>query len=662
MINVVGHESGPESDAAHALKAALEKAWPWINDETDSFVQIIPNVQCHGENPRDIDIVLLAQLDPKRAQFYPTGDVYKHHGKTPLEVTKVNVRSLCLCIEVKDHPPEGIQFNGPKAEVLYQSRNGNLHWHSVTSQSEGQKYSLKNYIEKNTGCIKAPYICNLIWFRNLPKDELPQTSANFLPSSFTWSGLMNVVIKNMTVSYKNKIAELGSIKENSESLIPQAADLLGRKLEPTTLDRERMDRIAQGSISEFWINDIGNKQLLFQGRGGTGKTAILLSLAWRLWQTKDARILVLTYNRALAADLNRLLTLMGMIDEVGAPLIKVQTVHSFLYHALKALGVVNEYEGDFLANYEIIKDEAFEMLSIDALTSEDLDNMVASDPTTLDWEYIFIDEAQDWPENERDLLHQLYRPERFVVADGKDQYVRQNHSCDWTRGNSKVTSLQVPLSQGLRMKSNLVRFANLIASELGLLSWSIDQNPEAHGGQVIIVEGDYRHAQSIHENVMKNSQETGNSPVDSLMCVPPHLVIETVEGRTSYGQELADQWGFECWDGVRSDTRKNYPTSIDQLRIVQYDSCRGLEGWSLFALGLDRFYEHKLNTAPNPDSEALIDITALHKQYANQWLMIPMTRAIDCLVLNIVSNTSTVGSALKRVAEKAPDFVQWIKV
>ena len=92
-----------------------------------------------------------------------------------------------------------------------------------------------------------------------------------------------------------------------------------------------MDRIAQGSISESWINDIGNKQLLFQGRGGTGKTAILLSLAWRLWKTKGARILVLTYNRALAADMNRLLTLMGMIDEVGAPLIKVQTVHSFLY-------------------------------------------------------------------------------------------------------------------------------------------------------------------------------------------------------------------------------------------------------------------------------------------------------------------------------------------
>lgn len=661
MIRVIGVESGAEAEAADVLRAAAEKAWPWLSDDPHSFVQIVPNAQCHGESPRDIDIVLLALLDPKRAQFQPAVDLFLLDG-TRIDAARVCVRSLCLCIEVKDHRPQNVRFAGTKAEVRYSGAGGRAHWHSATQQSEKQKYSLLNYLRKNIAGTAKPYVCNLIWLRNIPREELPHSTTNLLPATFTWSGLLNSVAANSCVWIDGNSTVLSALPSDSEGVLSQAAQVLGRRLEPTSLDRQRMDRIAHSAVCESWLDEVGRKQLVFQGRGGTGKTAILLALAWRLWESRGARILVLTYNRALVADLTRLLTLMGMTDEVGAPLVQVKTVHSFLFHVLKALDVIDQSESDFLAHYERFKDEAFALLRAGAVTSTDLEAMVSNDPGALDWDFIFIDEAQDWPENERDLLHRLYRPQCFVVADGKDQYVRRDASCDWTRGNAPVTSLRVPLARGLRMKANLASFANFFSTELGLPSWSIERNPDAGGGQIFVVEGDYRNARQVHDQVISAALAAGNCPVDLLMCVPPSMVTDTPGGRRSLAHDLADEWGFACWDGVCSDLRRHYPTLVDQLRIVQYDSCRGLEGWSVIALGLDDFYDYKLAGAPAVAAGTVADDSTIRGRFASRWVMIPITRAIDCLVLHISSRSSHIGSALKRVADRCSDYVEWIEV
>jgi len=198
VIRVIGVESGAEAEAADVLKAAAEKAWPWLSEDPHSLVQIVPNAQCHGESPRDIDILLLALLDPKRAQFQPAVDLFLLNG-TRNDAARVCVRSLCLCIEVKDHRPQNVRFAGTKAEVRYSGAGGRAHWHSATQQSEKQKYSLLNYLRKNIAGATKPYVCNLIWLRNIPREELPHSTTNLLPATFTWSGLLNSVAANSCV-------------------------------------------------------------------------------------------------------------------------------------------------------------------------------------------------------------------------------------------------------------------------------------------------------------------------------------------------------------------------------------------------------------------------------------------------------------------------------
>src|SRR5262249_42158597 len=157
---------------------------------------------------------------------------------------------------------------------------------------------------------------------------------------------------------------------------------------------------------------------------------LLLQLAWRLYETLGRRALLLTYNRALAADIRRMLTLLGVPDDVGERHIQVQTVYAFFFALMKALGVVSEGEVDFLGRYEERKAEALALLRSGTLTEHDLAGLRTAHPQRFGWDYVFIDEGQDWPEDERDLLRFIYPPERFAIADGVDQLVRGGQ-CDW---------------------------------------------------------------------------------------------------------------------------------------------------------------------------------------------------------------------------------------
>ena len=149
----------------------------------------------------------------------------------------------------------------------------------------------------------------------------------------------------------------------------------------------------------------------------------LLQLAWKLYQERGSRVLLLTYNKALMADLRRLLTLVGVADPGDERSIQVQTVHSFLGSAFHGLGLQN-LQGDLLDNYVRLKQEALDLIRGGGITSDDTDRLIRDRSDAFGWDYLLLDEAQDWPEDERDLLWALYPPRQFVIADGMDQLVR----------------------------------------------------------------------------------------------------------------------------------------------------------------------------------------------------------------------------------------------
>ncbi|MFG5379904.1 hypothetical protein [Yoonia sp. R2-816] len=159
--------------------------------------------------------------------------------------------------------------------------------------------------------------------------------------------------------------------------------------------------------------------------------------------------------------------------------------------------------------------------------------------------------------------------------------------------------------------------------------------------------------------------DLGNYAVDFLACVPPSLVLHDEDESYSIPGRTITQNGGTVWDASSSDVREHYPTDRDALRIVQYDSCRGLEGWCVINYAFDDLFDYKYQqwlSSPQ-DLGGLFDTREeLAAAFAAQWSMIPLTRAMDTLVINISGRQSTVKDALRKVYERRSDFTEWMKI
>ena len=129
---------------------------------------------------------------------------------------------------------------------------------------------------------------------------------------------------------------------------------------------------------------------------------------------------------------------------------------------------------------------------------KDIQYLKDENRSKIDWDYIFIDEAQDWKEREKDILFKIYGPDKIVVADGVDQFIRKGDRLVWEKGleKSKVIDRKI----GLRQKSNLTNFVKAFAAEFGI-KWNLKENPESPGGRVYIVN---KYSPGLHHLLLDN--------------------------------------------------------------------------------------------------------------------------------------------------------------
>ena len=640
MIHVSGPAGTAELDAANALALALRTEWPWVDEDTETSVYLMACVKCFGQSPEDLDIVLFAQFG-SGARFrtgfpamMPDGTVY-----VPEEVS---VKSLALVIEVKDHDPRGVLIEGSAVTVFY-NNDGVRKAEAVTEKNARQVHSLLGYIR---ACrFATPFVENLIWLRNFPTVDLPRIPHNILGHRVTWLSVMERVYCATPKTATPRVFCIDHFRQLGGQPVEALSHRMTEQIRPTQIDRAKMDRVAATDQLGSWAGFLGERQIILRGRGGSGKTVVMLQMAYHAYLKSARRSLVLTYNRALVADLQRLLSFLGVSDPYEQSCVAVRTIDSFLREAMVALGAAKAHEERFYDRLSELKREFAELFEAGVLNDADVARLRRQSPEAFDFDLVFVDEAQDWPEVERQLLRRFFPPNATVVADGVDQFVRSRALCNWAAGLNRSDIERVPLESCLRMKRNLVEFCNAVAEGLELGDWSLSPHESLPGGRVIVTVGPGHLALDQIGSLLERAADLGNEPIDSLVCVPPSWSTH-LGGRAA--ESLRNQ-GCEVWDLTLPEERGASPLSSKELRVVQYESCRGLEGWTTLCLELDTFYELKLDESSSDRGGRV---------HAGRWAMIPLTRAMDTLSVNIADRESAMGLAVLNAARQRPDAVE----
>lgn len=649
MINIYGVPGSAEYAAAETLRTLIQHEWPDVDEPNFGDIRLVPSAKCFGHRHQDIDLIVMGRLRK------PASIRAKDGKDTPYKLL-----SFFLTFEIKSHRFGQVAFEGDKVFVRY--RDGKPS--DATEQSEGQKYSVLEFLKRNQ-ISPLPHIRNFVWLTNIPKAQLPRSMNNVLGADISWRDLLLTYVQleeGFLKSHNRTLIEC-IFPQNRPEIVLQAAELFTKRVETTPLNRKKVEMITEKILDgQRYSENLGKQFLAFRGRGGTGKTIRLLRIAHDLYVSRGAKILLLTYNVALVADIRRLLAIMQIPSEVDGASIQIRSIHSYLYQTLKELGL-HVAPNIFLQNFAQLKEEA---LALGAIAPGDIEQ----------WDFVLVDEAQDWPADERDLLFKIFGPMRVIVADGVDQLVRGARPLQWPEAVGNKPRQIVPLAKSLRLKANLCRFANELAGELGFLGWKLEVAEELHGGKLAVVVGPIEEMRPVIEREIASGRQFGNCPVDMLVCCPPSLAAARDPATDLFGDitpadpeehepsKLAStlvEWGYEVWDGASRDVRRTYPLNVQQLRLVQYDSCRGLEGWAVFCFCFDEFFDFKRRTFDSSKSleDMLVSTDEAAERFAKGWLMIPMTRAMDTLIIHVTDGSHPIATAMRAVARRLPGVVDW---
>jgi len=663
-------KESPEKQAAKQLAERFKTEFDLNYKQAQGEVMILSNLTLFGQEVKDIDILIVGFLNNFKLKVEcksknPIGEISNTSEKN------IDVNSFCYIVELKDHPIDRVQTNGLNLQVSY--KDG---WHDVTTQSEKQKYSLVNYFTDNLGF--KPYICNFIWMRSINSTDYDRLihlkETNVFSSEFTFEDLIQKSTYqllpyqpiNSTTSFINCISN--EYKQDFDrnkildvfSLFEEVRKTCG------SLTRQKIELLSKKIIEEQkYIDKIGDKLTILAGRAGTGKTVKLLQIAVELATKEDVRCLILTFNHALVSDIRRLIALSGIGDSIDSSTVQINTLHSYFIGLLNGFGVINGgiTENNFIAEYANKIEELTQYLQENIFTQDDIIQFLQKNYEINGWDYILIDEAQDWSENEKNILFRIYGKEHIIVADGVDQFMRSGEKQNWARGLKQNTDFYKKTEEkGLRQKYNLVNFVNQFAAECNL-SWKVEPNSFFVGGRVIIYCKQY--TTDFHNQLYKQCKDNGNAAYDMLFLVPPQLVESDADGKNKRFSrfETFRNNGICLFDGTNSNLKTKYPVNINECRLFQYDSCRGLEAWTVVCLQFDELIKYKLQTWKDDGKEplGLSSPEERRNNFVKLWSLMPLTRAIDTLVITIKDKESDTANLLKKLAEVNSDIIEWVE-
>ena len=655
IVNKVIDKTNNECKAALDLKAMLEKSF---SERTSGNIGIAYGLTLCGQDVRDIDLFLFGKLDNfVLPNYYTNNPIYKKKN--------LKVDGFCIAIELKEHPSNRVSFCNTHAHVEYHGS-----WKDATEQNEKQRYACASYLETAIGY--KVYTTNFLWLKGLTSSQLNIMTNGIkigaLSANFTFTDIIDIIIEQgrQRIFYDN-IEKTYHLRpcDQEDFFKDIKKKLFCDNIPIANLTKKKLEVLMQTKVDQqLTQTTLGNKLTIWKGRAGTGKTFHLIQSALRLANPETGkRCLLLTYNHALVSDIRRLLHFMNIPDGIDNYTVQIQTLHSYFIQLMKAMGIsTSKIVGSgFEREYQKALKELYGYIK-ELMNEKDIKTLKEENELAIDWDYVLVDEAQDWMDLEKDILFKVYGECNILIADGIDQFMRGNQHQQWTRG---VTSSDtIKLEVGMRQKTNLVNFVNAFASKLNV-NWNVRHTAldQWAGGKVIVMDN---YDSNTHSRLQQDCKEAGGDNYDMLFLVPyqmaPHCAIDNNSSIKPIDLDLWKKYGICLFDGTSTD-KEQYTVDTNECRLYQYDSCRGLEGWATICFKFDVLIENKIKLAKQIDFPAELALRSKEdreKEYAFLWSLMPLTRAIDTLVITLHDSNSMIGKILKEMAFGAfSDIISW---
>ncbi|MEQ8819253.1 MAG: DUF2075 domain-containing protein [Sumerlaeia bacterium] len=627
-LHLLGEPNLPEFRMAerfgHRLCEALNAHPGCAASEIE--VYSVPSLQCFGQRIQDVDQLVLLRARPGLELTW--------------RETRLRIESLCFAMEHKAHGAGELVLRDQHLFVRYEGREG---LHNASRQAEVEAMSARAYLRDLAG--GRPFVGHGIFLSAVDREALPDGVPHLLGSNFTAEDFLRFL--TLSRCGRDVMGRLTFRQDFDFEEGIAALERARRPVEISALNKVRLDRITRRYLtSQNFQDHIGNRLFIYHGRAGTGKTTFLLRMANDL-ALDGHRPLFLTYNHALRLDLATMLQSSAAAAKRRSVQIPTDGLNSFMHDVFVALGlqptrhIPNPYE----ANYAGRLAE-----SLDTLTPERVAALRA-DPQ-FDFDFVFIDEAQDILEVERQVLGRIYGERNLIISNGFDQVMR-DQKCDWTRGLVKDQDYYLHrYGRSLRMRERIVTFANALAQELGTEEWSVQSNPDLPGGRVVVRVGPYN--PQLHDVILED--------LKAAECEWGDLLFGWNQPRRTVAalKDQLERAGYHIWDGTDHQARRNRRTMLepDEIRFYDYQSVRGLECWTFVAMLLDEYFdrEYKRELAHLSGEDLAASVSA--SQAAAYRILMACTRPINTLAITLKNPDSPLGRAIAAVARANPGLIE----
>lgn len=638
MLRVITVSSREERVHADALAALVRRTWPWIDGSPTEHVTIAAGLRL----VRESDLLLTFVFDrPRRI-----GPITRRDGSLWTGETQAGA----IVIEVKALDASRLSAVGNDLRPTY---GGAIH-QTVLEQLQGQVRGFVDFLARYG--LEPCFVHGLAWMRGVTETELLVGNSTLSPKILG----SDVSFEQMLAAAADEHRAIGEPQETPyRKAVAFLTERLTREREMTARDLAKLDRLTTEVLIRDVLDEVmkylGTHQIRLVGRAGSGKSTTLALIARRVAQRERARVLFLTYQRVLRGELEHLVRTITQSSGIPAGCIVVETMFEVLLAAFVEFGGVvpttpagtTDYVALPSALRAFIAERGPDALAKDAVALRELY------PERFDFDYVFIDEAQDWRTPERDLLRALFPPERTVLADGLDQFAQRQSLCDWSANVPRAKRYKRELHRSLRMSTNVAHFVTTFARAMGYIDWKIQSHPDLVGGRVIIARAGADRG-ALLARALEIAHAAGISPGDCLIASPPRSGGDPHSPNVLLLNELAAH-RFVAWDATDEQTRvlRRQP---EEVPLVPYGSLRGLEGWATILVDLDRAYENK-RRHPNLEPGE----TATPEDVARNLTLLAITRAAHVLVITIADDASPISTWAKEAASACgSDVVEWV--